>query len=137
MEQINLRELYPDAYMEDTFVEVSDEVLAVFLDDKRAEEAHERQIYRYKAHYSLDLKNGIENAIIQFSPSPQEVLEEQLLKHQLYSAVMKLPDKQARRIYARYYLDMTVKEIAQAEGVEPSMVYRSIRCGLKHLKKFF
>ena len=137
MKQINLRELYPDTYTEDTFVEVSDEVLAVFLDDKRAEEAHERQIYRYKAHYSLDLKNGIENAIIQFSPSPQEVLEEQLLKHQLYSAVMKLPDKQARRIYARYYLDMTVKEIAQAEGVEPSMVYRSIRCGLKHLKNIF
>lgn len=137
MEQINLRKLYPDAYTEDAFVEVSDEVLAVFLDDRRAEEAHERQIYRYKAHYSLDLKNGIENAIIQFSPSPQEVLEEQLLRHQLYSAVLKLPDKQARRIYARYYLGMTSNEIAHAEGVDPHCVRDSIRLGIKNLKKMF
>ena len=47
MEQINLRELYPDAYMEDTFVEVSDEVLAVFLDDSRAEALYQRQKYNY------------------------------------------------------------------------------------------
>lgn len=40
MEQINLRELYPDAYMEDTFVEVSDEVLAVFLADRKAQAAY-------------------------------------------------------------------------------------------------
>ena len=54
---------------------------------------------------------------------------------------MELPDKQAKWIYARFYLGMTVKEIAQAEGVDLSWVYKSIRRGLKHLaknwKKFF
>ena len=47
MQKINLRELYPDMYKTDTFLEVTDEVQAVFLSDKRAEAAHERQMYRY------------------------------------------------------------------------------------------
>ena len=35
---------------------------------------------------------------------------------------MKLPEKQAKRIYARYYLGMTVNEIAEVEGVDTSRV---------------
>ena len=137
MHKINLRELYPDMYKTDTFLEVTDEVQAVFLSDKRAEAAHERQMYRYKAQYSLDCNNGIEDAVVHRSPTPEEVLEEKQLRDQLYAAVMELPDKQAKWIYARFYLGMTVKEIAQAEGVNLSWVYKSIRRGLKHLAKKF
>ena len=137
MQKINLRELYPDMYKTDTFLEVTDEVQVVFLSDKRAEAAHERQMYRYKAHYSLDCDNGIEDAVVHRSPTPEEVLEDKQLCDQLYAAVMELPDKQAKWIYARFYLGMTVKEIAQAEGVNLSWVYKSIRRGLKHLAKKF
>lgn len=49
--------------------------------------------------------------------------------------MMKLPEKQAKRIYARYYLCMTVNEIAAVEGVDPSRVRDSIRRGLKKLEK--
>ena len=137
MQKINLRDLYPDMYKTDTFLEVTDEVQAVFLSDKRAESAHERQMYRYKAHYSLDCDNGIEDAVVHRSPTPEEVLEEKQLRDQLYAAVMELPDKQAKRIYARFYLDMSVKEIAQAEGVDPRRVRDSIHFGLKKLVKVF
>ena len=64
MQKINLRDLYPDLYKTDVFLEVTDEVHAVFLADKRADAAYERQMYRYKAYYSLDHDNGIENAVI-------------------------------------------------------------------------
>ena len=87
--------------------------------------------------YSLDCDNGIEKAIVQHSPTPEEILEDRQLRDQLYAAVMELPDKQAKWIYARFYLGMTVKEIAQAEGVNLSWVYKSIRRGLKHLAKKF
>ena len=36
MQKINLRELYPDIYKTDTFLEVTDEVQAVFLEIGRA-----------------------------------------------------------------------------------------------------
>ena len=63
--------------------------------------------------------------------------EEKQLREQLYAAVMALPEKQAKRIYARYYLGMRVSEIAAAEGVDPSRVRDSIRRGLKQLAKYF
>ena len=135
MQKINLRELYPDIYKKDTYLEVTDEVQAVFLADKRAEARYLRQMYNYKAHYFLDCDNGIEKAIVQHPPTPEEILESKQLQEQLYAAVMALPDKQAKRIYARFYLGMTVKEIAQAEGVDLSRVYDSIHRGLKRLSK--
>ena len=54
---------------------------------------------------------------------------------QLHAAIAALPDKQAKLIYARFYLGMTVKEIAQAEDVDLSWVYKSIKRGLKCLEK--
>lgn len=57
----------------DTFMEVTDEVYAVFLSDKRAEAARNRQMYRYKAQYSLDCDNGIEKAIICRPPTREEI----------------------------------------------------------------
>ena len=60
MTTINLRDFYPTAYTHDEFVEVSDEVAAELIADKRYEKAHERQIYRYKAQYSFAVENGIE-----------------------------------------------------------------------------
>lgn len=124
-------------YKTDAFLEVTDEVQAVFLADERAEAAYERKMYRYKAQYSLDCENGIENAVLRKPQTPEMLLEEKQLREQLYSAVMTLPKKQARRIYARYYLGMTVNEIAGTEGVDPSRVRDSIRRGLKRLAKYF
>lgn len=72
---------------------------------------------------------------MQHPPTPEEILEDKQLRDQLYAAVMELPDKQAKWIYARFYLGMTVKEIAQAEAVDLSWVYKSIKRGLKCLGK--
>ena len=137
MQKINLRELYPDIYKTDTYLEVTDEVQAVFLADKRAEALYLRQMYNYKAHYSLDCDNGIEKAVLQTPPTPEEILENKQLCNQLYTAVMELPEKQAKWIYSRFYLGMTVKEIAQDERIDPSWVYKSIKQGLKRLAKKF
>jgi RNA polymerase sigma-70 factor (ECF subfamily) len=137
MKKVNLRELYPDVYKTDHFVEVTEDVLETIRSAERAEAAYDRRMYRYKAHYSLDCDNGIENAILLKPQAPEMLLEEKQLREQLYAAVMKLPEKQAKRIYARYYLGMTVNEIAEVEGVDPSRVRDSIRRGLKQLVKYF
>ena len=137
MKKVNLRDLYPDVYKTDHFVEVTEDVLETIRAAERAEAAYDRRMYRYKAHYSLDCDNGIENAILLKPQTPEMLLEEKQLREQLYAAVMALPEKQAKRIYARYYLGMRVSEIAAAEGVDPSRVRDSIRRGLKQLAKYF
>ena len=135
MQKINLRDLYPDVYKTDLFVEVTEEVLETIRAAERAEAAYDRRMYRYKAQYSLDCDNGIENAILLKPQTPEMALEEKQLREQLYAAVMALPDKQAKWIYARFYLGMSVGEIATMEGVDPSRVRDSIRRGLKQLAK--
>ena len=59
MQNINLRELYPDVYKTDLFVEVTGEVLETIRASERADAAYDRRMYRYKAQYSLDCENGI------------------------------------------------------------------------------
>ena len=84
MKKINLRELYPDAYTTDFFVNVTEDVLETIRASERAEAAYERKMYRYKAQYSLDCENGIENAVLTKPQTPEMVLEEKQLQKQVY-----------------------------------------------------
>ena len=109
MQTINLKQYYPFC-KEDIFVEVSDEIVEAFLLDKRAEAARDRKMFRYKAFYSLDCNDGIENAAIGWAqPSPEDYLieKEELAEYEelirrLYEAISSLPPMQARRVHARY-----------------------------------
>ena len=119
MQTINLKQYYPFC-KEDIFVEVSDEIVEAFLLDKRAEAARDRKMFRYKAFYSLDCNDGIENAAIGWAqPSPEDYLieKEELAEYEelirrLYEAISSLPPMQARRVHARYMLGMKVKDTA-------------------------
>ncbi|MFR3792395.1 MAG: sigma factor-like helix-turn-helix DNA-binding protein [Blautia massiliensis (ex Durand et al. 2017)] len=135
MKTIDLEKYYthPLSDGENTFVEVSDEVWSVFRASQRAEAAHERRKFRHKAHYSLDREDGIENDVLAQPPTPGEILEQDEMRKRLHTALTQLPTIQARRIYARFYLDMSVAEIAQIEGVDRRRVWDSIQCGLKKL----
>ena len=96
---------------------MTEEVLDVIQTAQRLEAAYERRMYRHKAHYSLDCGNGIEKTAVFRTATPEDIFEEKQFQEQVYATVMKLPKKQAKRIYARYYLGMTVNEIAEVEGV--------------------
>ena len=96
MKKINLRELYPDVYTTDFFVDVTEEVMETIRAAERAEAAYERKMYRYKAQYSLDCENGIENAVLLKPQTPEMLLEEKQLQEQVYAAVMRLPEAALR-----------------------------------------
>ena len=136
MPKINLRDLYPDFYTSDYIIEVPDEVLSVFVENERREAAFTRQMYRYRAQYSLDHDNGIEKSIQFFALSPDEIYGRKLTAQQLHAAIAALPDKQAKRIYAHYILGMSKVEIAKSEGVDEKAVRCSIERGLKKMEHY-
>lgn len=136
MPKINLRDLYPDFYTSDCIIEVPDEVLSVFVENERREAAYTRKMYRYKAQYSLDRADGIENAIQFVSYSLDEIYERKLTAQQLHAAIADLPNKQGKRIYANYILGISKAEIARAEGVDEKAVRRAIESGLKNMEHF-
>lgn len=133
MKKVNLRELYPSIYPSDVYIEVEDEVEGVFASDRKKEAAYERQMYRHKAQYSLDRNDGIALETLVHGLTPDIILEEQQLRKELFEAVRALPEKQARRVYAHFYLGMSITEIARQEGVSKSRVTDSIQKGLKKL----
>lgn len=141
MPELNLRDLYPDAYTEDFYVIVSDEILEAIRSHDRMEAAYRRRKYYHKAQYSLDRGDGIEYTALFDQITPQEICETKLIVQELHTAIAALPAKQARRVYAHFILGLTETEIAQREGVSIASVSESLRRGLKSLrekmKKFF
>lgn len=130
---INLRDYYPDFYKMDYIIDVPIEVLEVMQESKRKEATYQRKRYRYKAHYSLDRGDGIENDTLFSALIPQDIFEQQEQQALLHWAIDELPETQARRIRAHYLLGIGILDIAKMEGVTRSVVDESIRRGLHNL----
>ena len=131
---INLRDFYP--FSEDCIIEVPDEIVAVLRQADRLEKNYIRRRYYNKAHYSLDVGDGIERDAL-FPPlTPVEVYEQRLRVELLYTALDSLPDKQRRRVYAHYILGFSQAEIARAERVDRKAVSLSIATGLRQMEIF-
>lgn len=133
---INLRKYYP-FLTEDQFMEVSKEVADAFSQAHRQEDNYRHRVWYHKAYYSLDYGEGIENSILHFEPSPEEILVQKVSMEQLYEALDHLPPVQARRVYAHYIRGMKKIEIARAEGVNETGVCSTIQAGLKNLRRYF
>lgn len=134
MKVINLRDIYPH-YTQDCFVEVTDEVADLFSEFDHKEAAYRLRTYRHKAYYSLDRNDGIEHEALFVALSPHELYERKVTMQELLAVISRLPDKQAKRIYAHFILGMTKKDIARAEGVHEKVVRVAIERGLRSLEK--
>ena len=130
MKKINLRELYPLYYKKDYYIEVSDEVAAQLDKARREEHAYKERTRVHKAYYSLDVGDGIENDILFVQASPTELYERKLTNEELYSTMSQLSEKQAKRIYAHYFQNVTMSDIARIECVSVQAVQGSIEKGL-------
>ena len=135
MIRINLRDYYL-FYKSDFFIEVTDEVVELLRQFSRKDHADFQRRRVYKAYYSLVANDGIEREVVLLVLSPEEIYERKMSKQELYAAINSLPEKQAKRIYAHFFLDMSKAKIARIEGVSKSAVTHSIEQGLKSIEKF-
>jgi RNA polymerase sigma-70 factor (ECF subfamily) len=135
MKRINLRDYYP-FYKSDFFIEVTDEVVELFRQLTRKDHADFERRRVHKAYYSLDAGDGIERDVVLLVLSPEEVYERKMSNQELYAAINSLPEKQAKRIYAHFFLEMSKAQIARIEGVGESTIRDSINRGLKNIEKF-
>ncbi len=135
MKTINLKDYYNHIII-DTYINIPDEVYDIFEEERKAEQAYLRKLYRNKAHYSLDCDDGIEHSVLFVSLSPAEIYEHKLTREQLHKAIATLPDKQTKRIYAHFFMGMSKTAIANSEGVNEGTVRESIKRGLANIEKF-
>ena len=135
MKFIDLIKEYP--HLDSTYSEypVSYKIDAVFEEYRLAEQALEKRRTRNGDVVSLDSDPGIEAHIADHPPGPEDETIKHIQNEALYKALRSIPRKQAERIYAYYFMDMTLDEIAEAEGVYKSAVRKSIMLGKQKLKE--
>ncbi|AOY74674.1 sigma factor-like helix-turn-helix DNA-binding protein [Clostridium formicaceticum] len=136
MKKINLKDYYSHITV-DTYIDIPDEVFSIFEEYLKVEQAYQSRIRYHKAYYSLDRGDGIEHSALFVSLSPDEIYERKLTNEQLHAAIATLPDKQAKRIYAHYFLGMSKTAIAKAEGVSETAIRIGIEKALMNLEKIF
>ena len=135
MTTINLKDFYP-WYTHDEYIEVSDEVAKEFIASKRREAAHAERVRYNKAFYSLNCDDGIEYSACLHEPSPQELMDRKELFFRLWNSLNSLPEIQGRRVEAQLISSKSFWQIGREEGVDKSAVRRSIRSGIKRMKKY-
>ena len=135
MTTINLKDFYY-WYIQDQFIEVSEEVAEALRASVRYEAAYQRRLTRHKAQYSLDCEDGIEYSACLHEPTPQEVLELKERFIRLWNALNSLPEIQGRRVDAHLILGKSYRQIAREEGVDKSAVRCSVESGIKRMKKY-
>ena len=135
MKYIDLRKEYP--HLDATYSEypVSCKIDAMFEQCRLAEQALEKRRSRNGDVVSLDSEPGVEAHILERVPGPEEEAMKHIQNKELYKALRSIPRKQADRIYAYYFMDMTLEEIAAGDGTSVQAVYYSIQAGKKNLKK--
>ena len=135
MTTINLKDFYY-WYIQDQFIEVSEEVAEALRASVRYEAAYQRRLTRHKAQYSLDCEDGIEYSACLHEPSPQELMDRKELFFRLWNALNSLPEIQGRRVDAHLILGKSYRQIAREEGVDKSAVRCSVKCGIERMKKY-
>ena len=85
---------------------------------------------------SLDTEPGVEAHVMERVAGPEEEVVQHIQNEELYKALRSIPRKQADRIYAYYFMDMTLEEIAIAEDTSIQAVYYSIQTGKRISNKF-
>ena len=132
MTTIYLKRYYP--YLpKGTALEVSGEIAATLSTGGHLGDSYTRR-KREHGECSLEAGEGYEADVIRPPLTPEEIIEGRELRAALYSAIARLPAAQARRVYAHYILGISKADLARAEGVERSVVCRSIERGLVALK---
>ncbi|MBR3997451.1 MAG: sigma-70 family RNA polymerase sigma factor [Clostridia bacterium] len=135
MVTINLKKYYPEYYEEDTYVDVEDDV-SEFLEENRPKPASaKRKAQRYKAQYSLDAGDGIEEDMLVLLF--EEAKRNELLYERLRSAMKYLTAKQRRRFLMKYDLEYTYAEIAEKEKVNVNAIEDSIEQAKEKIKNIF
>lgn len=135
MKYIDLRKEYPNLDFTYSEYPVSYKIDTMFEQCRLAEQALEKRRSRHGDVISLESEPWVEAHILEQVPGPEEEAMRHIQNEELYKALRSIPRKQAERIYAYYFMDMTLEEISCADGVSKAAVHKSIELGKKHLRK--
>lgn len=98
--------------------------------------------HQMRAKRSIDCFNLEDGEVERFHPeligeSVEDIFIQKLVCDTLHDAIDQLSEPQKRRIVKHFFLNQSIRSIAEEEQVDHTSVYGSIECGLKNIKKIF
>lgn len=129
---INLKNYYENIEV-DTYIEVQDDVFELLEECITSEESRKRKDRRNNIIVTDDIDAYFKQIISSMSLDIKDIIEPNFQNEKLYEAIEKLPDIQARRIKAHYFMGLSKQDIAQIEGCNESSIRLSLKAALRNL----
>ena len=123
---IRISDFYTENCLEQEYVEVSDEVLTYLTDKKREENKIKMRDYRNLAAFGFE-EDKVADLCGIYEQSAEEQYYSNLKITELYEAMKKLKPVFCKRFYLYYAVGLTMKQIAELEGVDHSTIQKSLK----------
>lgn len=135
--RIRIKDFYKDAIGETEYTYVSKEVYEAMTETFR-KEAHAQEM-RDLRHITRDGYTEGETEDLAFDTG--ESLEDMIIRRMeletLQKAMQSLTDVQKKRLQMYFFEGMTIREIAEREGINRNAVWKSLQVTIARLKEFF
>ncbi|MBQ7955180.1 MAG: sigma-70 family RNA polymerase sigma factor [Lachnospiraceae bacterium] len=135
--RIRVKDFYKDAIGETEYTYVTREVYEALTETFR-KEAHAQQM-RDLRHISKECYT--EGATEELAFDSTESLEDMVIRHieleTLQKAMQSLTDAQKERLHLYFFEGLTIREIAERQGVNRNAVWKSIQGIIAQMKRFF
>ena len=115
------------------FVVITSKMYEVMKDSKRNDSREHKRDFLFHDSFALDDER------VPAAPhsDPAYIAESDETYNHIINEMLKLPGRQGQRMYQHYVLGFSIDEIAEAEGVKPIAVYKSIQRAKKAMHKVF
>lgn len=135
--RIRIKDFYKDAIGETEYTYVSKEVYEAMTETFR-KEAHAQEM-RDLRHVTRDgyTEGETEDLAFDTGESLEDMIIRRLELETLQKAMQSLTDVQKKRLQLYFFEGMTIREIAEKEGINRNAVWKSLQATIARLKEFF
>lgn len=135
--RIRVKDFYKDAIGETEYTYVTREVYEALTETFR-KEAHAQQM-RELRHISKECytEGATEELAFDSTESLEDMVIRQIELETLQKAMQSLTDAQKERLRLYFFEGLTIREIAERQGVNRNAVWKSIQGIIAQMKRFF
>lgn len=135
--RIRVKDFYKDAIGESEYTYVTKEVYEAMTETFR-KEAHAQEM-RDLRHITKEgyTEGETEDLAFDSGESLEDMVIRQMELETLQKAMQSLTDVQKKRLQMYFFEGMTIREIAEKEGINRNAVWKSLQATIARLKEFF
>lgn len=127
---------FKDSAKQECKIEIDKEIFDTYMKSKQAYVKIKNETIRHLEQLELSEEDMYKRAF-NHDESVEETVIKNIEKEKMNKALQSLTEAQYRRIDLHIVNEVTIKDVAKLEEVQKRQIEKSLRLGLKKIKKFF